>query len=121
MNAPQEEWTERVGRGFRDYTEDGDGGSAALALILLLLVAFFTAWAWFRRDKSGTRRLFQHLADANGLNRRERRLLWAVAERAGEEDPPVLFFRRDAFDEGAAGLDVEPELLDSLRRKVYDP
>jgi len=99
-----------------------NGGGGTLALILLILLGVFVAWAWARRDRSGVRRLFHHLADANGLTPRERRALLAIAERAGEEeDPPVLFFRRSAFDEGAAGMDVEEELLESLRRKVYDP
>ena len=112
---------ERISRGFREYTEDGKGPVLALAAVLLLLLLALAAGTLLRRDRSGARRLFRRLADANGLTRPERRLFLAVAERAGEDHPPALFFRRGLFDEATADMAADPELVESLRRKVYDP
>jgi hypothetical protein len=90
---------------------------ALLAALLLALIG----WSLLRRDRGGARQLFRRLADANGLTGPERRLFQAVAQRAGEDHLPALFFRRGVFDDATADMAADRELLESVRRKVYDP
>lgn len=117
----QDDAYERIGRGFREYAGEDKSPEFAIVAGLAILLAVLILWSLLRRDTSGARQLFRRLADANGLTRPERRLFMAVARRAGEEHPPSLFFRRTLFDDAALGMDADPELLDSVRRKVYDP
>jgi hypothetical protein len=119
--AVQDADYERISRGFREYTGEDKGPALAVAALLALLLAGLILSALLRRGRSGARQLFRRLADANGLTRPERRLFLAVAERAGEDHPPALFFRRGLFDEATADMAADREMIESLRRKVYDP
>lgn len=111
---------ERIGRGFRHQVE-GDRGVAVVGLVILG-VALLTFLGWLlTRERNEGRRLFKRLADVNGLSRAERRFLAAVAERAGEENAAVLFFRRGLFEDVVADMSPDPRLIDGLRRKVYGP
>ncbi len=112
---------ERISRGFREQVAEGQGPVLAIAGLLAALIVGLALRSLPVWDRGGTRRLFRRLADASGLTRPERRLFLAVAERAGEEDPPALFFRRELFDEATADMAADPDLIESLRRKVYDP
>jgi hypothetical protein len=112
---------ERISRGFREYTEGDKGPAFAVLAILALVLAGLIVYGLLRRDREGSRQLFRRLAAANGLTAQERRLLQAVAVRAGEDNLPSLFFRRRLFDETTADMTADPELLESVRKKVYDP
>ena len=112
---------ERISRGFREYAgEDKLPAFAVLAILVVGLVGL-VLYGLLRRDRGGDRHLFRRLADANGLTGPERRLLQAVARRAGEDHLPALFFRRGLFDEATAEMAADRDLLESVRRKVYDP
>jgi hypothetical protein len=111
---------EKIGRGFRHQVE-GDRGVAVIGLAILVVLALtFVGWL-LARERNDGRRLFKRLSDANGLSRAERRLLAAVAERAGEPNPSALFFRRGLFEDVVADMSPDPEVLDGVRRKVYAP
>ena len=112
---------ERISRGFREYAgEDKLPAFAVLAILVVGLVGL-VLYGLLRRDRGGDRQLFRRLADANGLTGPERRLFQAVARRAGEDHLPALFFRRGLFDEATAEMAADRDLLESVRRKVYDP
>ncbi len=112
---------EQMSKGFRDQT----AGNRGLALVGLVLLSAILVAVLFRvfsgRDRGDVRRLFRRLADASALGRDERRLLTAVAERAGEENAASLFFRRSLFEETVADMSPDPQVLDGVRRKVYGP
>ena len=112
---------EQMSKGFRDQTE-GNRGVAMVGLVLLVAVLAAVLLRVFSgRERGDVRRLFRRLADASALGRAERRLLAAVAERAGEENAASLFFRRRLFEETVTDMSPDPLVLDGLRRKVYGP
>jgi hypothetical protein len=112
---------ERISRGFREYTGEDKGPAFMILAILAAVLAGLILYSLLRRDRGGARQLFRRLSDANGLTGPERRLFQAVAQRAGEDHPPALFFRRGVFDEATADMAADRDLLESVRRKVYDP
>ena len=122
MNASQDDGSyERIGRGFREYADEDKLPAFAVLAILAVALVGLALYGLLRRDRGGDRQLFRRLADANGLTGPERRLLQAVARRAGEDHLPALFFRRGLFDEATAEMAADRDLLESVRRKVYDP
>ena len=112
---------ERISRGFREYAGEDKAPAFLILAILALVLVGVVLYSLLRRDRGGDRQLFRRLADANGLTGPERRLLQAVARRAGEDHLPALFFRRGLFDEATAEMAADRDLLESVRRKVYDP
>ena len=112
---------ERISRGFREYALEDKAPAFAILVVVALALVVLVLYSLLGRARGGDRQLFRRLSDANGLTGPERRLLQAVARRAGEDQLPALFFRRGLFDEATAEMAADRDLLESIRRKVYDP
>jgi len=93
------------------------GGAVFLAaLIALALRAIFSPGA--RRQRSIEAR-FAELGRANGLVRRDRRLLREMARQLGMEEPGLLFVRRSLFDQAAQRVAAEPAAVEDLRARLF--
>jgi hypothetical protein len=66
-------------------------------------------------------RLFRRLARANGLDRSETELLESVSRRVLPDNPPEIFVRRSLFESALPAMNLNPELAQSVRKKVYGP
>lgn len=115
-----EDLFERIGSGFRGLVLRSEAvalGAAVLGGLGGLL--------WFLSVRTGASRRrraeFRRFAAVHGLTRSEERFLWEVARRRGMANPCLLFVRRSLFEEEAARGGLDPEPVESVRRKVWGP
>jgi hypothetical protein len=63
--------------------------------------------------------LHRDLATANGLSPPEARLLWRIGVGAGLDNPALVFVRPTLFESRALLLGADPDLIESIRGKVF--
>ncbi len=110
-------------RSFREYSQSHGPGTVFLFLLLGALLAALILYTVFSgRDRMVGRRLFLRLCRANGLEKAEAALFREAARRGAPDNPSSLFLRRSLFEGTVADMPgPDPQVVASVRRKVYGP
>jgi hypothetical protein len=75
-----------------------------VAIIILTVLLFVVSYKRTPSERKATNQLFDEYADRNGLTKRERQILLAIAGYAGLTETEAIFTMRSAFDHGAAKM-----------------
>jgi hypothetical protein len=118
----QNEALEQVSRGFREYSRSQSPFMIGVVALLAAGVVASLVYAFLSgRVRTVGERLFRRLARANGLDRSETELLESVSRRVLPDNPPEIFVRRSLFESALPTMNLNPELAQSVRKKVYGP
>jgi hypothetical protein len=118
----QNEALEQVSRGFREYSRSQSPFMIGVVALLAAGVVASLVYAFLSgRVRTVGERLFRRLARANGLDRSETELLESVSRRVLPDNPPEIFVRRSLFESALPAMNLNPELAQSVRKKVYGP
>jgi hypothetical protein len=118
----QSEALEQVSRGFREYSRSQSPFMIGVVALLAAGVVASLVYAFLSgRVRTVGERLFRRLARANGLDRSETELLESVSRRVLPDNPPEIFVRRSLFESALPTMNLNPELAQSVRKKVYGP
>lgn len=124
LQTPQSNPIQEIAQGWIKYVEETPG--EATVVTILAVLTLFVVFGILRRllGPRGARffgyDLFRHLCQENGLTRREMRALRRLAAHYELRNPEILFVRRSLFESGTAGLQIDPVIVSSLRRKLYE-
>lgn len=111
---------EEVSRGFRERPQS-PLMIAVVALMAAGIVASLVYAFLSGRQKTVSQRMFRRFARASGLSGAEAGLLEAVARKTLPDNQPEIFVRRSLFESAVPSMNLNAELVQSVRTKVYGP